>query len=64
MQLQLKYPSSMSKYTSAIASVYLNMDSVYLSGVSGVLGVDPGYLSGIGQVNILSCSTCTKVYII
>ena len=53
----------MSKYTSAIASVYLNMDSVYLSGVSGVLGVDSGYLSGIGQVNILSCSTYAKVYI-
>ena len=63
MQLQLKYPSSMSKYTSAIASVYLNMDSIYLSGVSGVLGVDSGYLNGIGQVNILSCSTYVKVNI-
>ena len=34
----LKYPSSISKYTTSVASVYLDMDS--------------GYLSGVGQVNI------------
>ena len=48
VQLQLKNPSSMSKYTSAITSLYLDMDS--------------GYLSGVDQVNIPSCSICTKVY--
>ena len=34
--------SEKSKYTSAVASVYLDMDSGYLSGVSGVLGLDSG----------------------
>ena len=62
VQLQLKYPSSMSKYTSAIALVYLDMDSGYLSGVSGVLGLDSGYLSGVGQVNNPSSSTYTIVH--
>ena len=53
----LKYPELMSKYTKAIAEVYFDMDVGYLSGVSGVLGVDSGYLSGISHVNILSYST-------
>ena len=52
----------MSKYTSAVASVYLDMDSGYLSGVSGVLGLDSGYLSEVGQVNIPSCSTYSNIY--
>ena len=59
----LKYPKSMSKYTKAIAEVYFDMDVGYLSGVSGVLGVDSGYLSGVGQVKIPSCSTYTKVHV-
>ena len=59
----LKNPKSMSKYTKAIAEVYLDMDEGYLSGVNGVLGVDSGYLSGVGQVNILSCSAYTKVQV-
>ena len=59
----LKNPKSMSKYTKAIAEVYLDMDEGYLSGVNGVLGVDSGYLSGVGQVNIPSCSTYTKVQV-
>ena len=36
MQLQLKYPSSNSKY--------LDMDSGHLNGVSGVIGLDSRYL--------------------
>ena len=36
MQIQLKYPSSNSKY--------LDMDSGHLSGVSGVVGLDSRYL--------------------
>ena len=54
VQHQLKYPSSMSKY--------LDMDEGYLSRVSGVLGLDSGYLSWVCQVNIPSCSTCTRVF--
>ena len=61
VNIALKLHSEESKYTSAIASVYLDMDSGYLSGVSGVLGSDSGYLSGVGQVNILSRSTYTKL---
>ena len=59
----LEYPEAMSKYTKAIAEVYFDMDVGYLSGVSGILGVDSGYLSGVGQVNIPSCSTYTKVHV-
>ena len=43
-------------------SKYLDMDEGYLSRVSGVLGLDSGYLSGVGQVNIPSCSTHTKSF--
>ena len=62
VNIALKLHSEESKYTSAIASVYLDMDSGYLSGVSGVLGLDSGYLSGVGQVNNPSSSTYTIVH--
>ena len=45
----------------AIASVYSDMDWGYSSEVSGVLGLDSGYLNGVGQVNVPSCSTYINV---
>ena len=57
-----------SEYTSAIALVYLlssscNFQLKYPSSMSKYLDMDSGYLSGVGQVNILSCSTFTKIFL-
>ena len=57
----LKYPESMSKYTKAIAKVYVDMDEGYLSGVSGVLGLDSGYLSVVGQAKPSPAVVLTKI---
>ena len=62
-------PRVQAQYTKAIAEVYLLPSECNFNSSTprpcryrlGVLGLDSGYLSGVGQVNIPSCSTYTNI---